>query len=124
MSKRKIVEKGLNKFVSSQLPTVEILRKLGAKVRVVHNRRVSYVENLDGYNLNVAGILPLYHIRNMKLQHALVSTGGNTSIEIDFPNGEIVKGVAECSNKDNFNRTRGIKVAIAHALFADYQIES
>lgn len=73
------------------MTTIESLRKSGMKVRVMHSR-------INGQD-NV--ILP---------------KGGCTVIEITDQNGKTVRGTAECSRKDNFNRKMGNTIALGRAL--------
>ena len=46
----------------------------------------------------------------------LEARGGRTEVELIDPNGKSFKGVAYCSDKDNYNNATGIQVAIGHAL--------
>lgn len=124
MPQVKSVEIESNKFLSSSLPTVDQLKQLGCYVSIVHNRRIRFVGQEENLSCLIEGILPIFDIREQKLQHGIVATGGNTEVEIKFPKGTVVRGIAECSKKEHFNRALGIKVAIAHALFRNQPTET
>lgn len=77
--------------------TVHKLRKAGFKVQVRHFR--CYDDDIN---------TPL-------------SKGGSTEVLITYPPQEgigtcSVVGIAECSPKDNFDRKRGVRIALGRAL--------
>lgn len=72
--------------------TIQEYRKMGYKIRVMHGR----INGRDGQ------ILP---------------KGGVTVIEVTTPDGKTtVKGMAECSIKDSWNRKMGNKIALGRAM--------
>lgn len=79
--------------------TVHELRKQGYKVRVQHNRCEGYAE--------VTG------------KPALLSKGGTTVVTVETP-GEFpldrAVGTAACHPNENFNRKRGVRIALGRAL--------
>lgn len=99
------VEKGKN------MKNVQQLRQEGFKVRICHERYY-----YDPFN-QWADLLPrheveveLYDVMNPEPK------GGRTIVELTDPTGKTVKGIAECSEKDNYQRKLGVKIAIARAL--------
>lgn len=77
--------------------TVQELRNKGYKVRVLHHRYC------DGY----------YTRRG----HGADAKGGATQIIIDSPTGENYQGLAICSEKDNYNKKLGVKIALGRCGF-------
>lgn len=79
--------------------TVHELRKQGYKVQVRHNR--------------------CYEEPNQFGKAVLSSKGGATEVLVttpgEFPMTSVV-GVAECSPQDNFDRKRGVRIALGRAL--------
>lgn len=76
---------------NSNQPTIAELRRSGHKVRVIHKD----IENDDPY---------------AEIAHTL------TSIDILDPQGNEWHGEARCSNKDQYNRKLGNKIALHRAL--------
>lgn len=76
----------------------------GATVKVRHFRRV-------GDNPN---FLTMYDIRESGLTPS--PQGGRTEVSIEMPDGSSVSGVAECSDRDNYNRNIGRLIATGRAL--------
>ena len=76
------------------ISTVDDLRHLGYKVRVMHFRE------RDQYG----------HYK---------TKGGKTIVTITDNNGHTSQGTARCSNSDGFNKKLGVKIAIGRALFSE-----
>ena len=81
--------------------TVHDLRKRGFKVRVWHDR--------------------CYREKGMFGGLTLQSKGGATEVLVTLPDEVGVRtasavGIAECSPKDNFDRKRGVRIALGRAL--------
>lgn len=70
--------------------TVESLRGMGWKVRVLHHRKYT----LNGIN----------------------ARGGKTVVEITLPDGREVVGSSRCSRRENFDKRLGVRVALGRAL--------
>lgn len=73
------------------ISTVDDLRDLGYKVRVMHFRER---DNNGCY----------------------LTKGGRTVVTITDNDGHTSQGVARCSDKDGFNKKLGVKIAIGRAL--------
>jgi hypothetical protein len=111
-----------------KVPTVHELRKKGYKVRVTHVRQFFRFNPQTGerkrffaafqsskfykkFNLKPASE------QEMKDEFFLDSKGGETIIEIAFPQGnELGKGVSICSEQDSYVKKIGIRKATALAL--------
>lgn len=78
--------------------TVQELRNLGYKVRVLHFRERFFKPRMDtsinGYES---------------------PKGGHTRVIIDSPNGNHYEGTAICSKRDNYNKKLGVKIAIGRS---------
>ncbi len=71
--------------------TIDELRSMGFKVRVMHQRKVD--------------------------QWGLVKPrGGQTTVELVTPDGTVLVGKAKCSKKDGFNKRLGVSIALGRAL--------
>ena len=88
---------------------IKELRQAGYKVRVNHFR----------YH-GVTGCLhPAHFFRESAhpMSRCWISPkGGLTEVEIRTPDGKELKGKAECSRKDTFNRKLGLTIAVNRAL--------
>lgn len=78
--------------------TVQELRNLGYKVRVLHIRERIFKRRMDTSQ---------YGSESAK--------GGITHVIIDSPNGDHYEGVARCNKKDNYNKKLGVKIAIGRS---------
>lgn len=96
----------------NQIPTVEELRKSGAKVRI--NRLRLYQHN-GSYQLFTRKHAQLME-QHFQFDAQPLATGGVTFVEIKKPDGEEVSGFSECMIGDNFVKNNGVKLAIARAL--------
>ena len=72
---------------------VQELRNAGYKVRVLHFRR----ETFNGFR----------------------PKGGLTHVIIDSPEGEHFEGIAKCSDKDNYNKKLGVRIALGRSGIYD-----
>ncbi len=88
----------------STTPSVKDLRAAGNKVRVYHYRRCRGDNNL----------IPRKDFEKGDVN--MDTKGGKTTVEIACPNGQTLVGEALCSKNDNFNRKRGLYIAVARAL--------
>jgi hypothetical protein len=90
---------------------VEKLRKSGNRVRVTHYR--DFVE-LDGNRRPVIVNKARHEVPDGFMKYALPH-GGFTVVEIEKPNGRVIRGIGTCSVKDNFCKREGVKAAIRNA---------
>ncbi len=74
---------------------VQQLKKLGYQVKVIHNRRMELDEETYDYT-----VLP---------------RGGATHVAL-IKDGKSYAGIAVCSDKDNYCKSTGRKVALARAM--------
>jgi len=95
------------------------LRRRGYTVRVQHLRRAS-----DG------GLYAKWELDELKKMFpyggeaglyakrvSLLPTGGKTVVRLEGPGGNYGStGVADCSEKDNFNKKLGLRIALARAV--------
>lgn len=107
--------------IMNQNPTthsVYSFRKQGVKVRVTHRRLHRFftgnkiVEKLLGKH-EVAG----YNKKNWQFL-GYNSHGGETQVDLTFPDGSNFTGLAQCLETEPFVRTYGIDKAIGRALSA------
>jgi hypothetical protein len=105
-----------------QKMTVEDLRKDGYKVRVIHSRyyhRKVYYDDvpellnkreLESFNENISE--PFDYL----VCEDILARGGRAVVDITCPDGTELQGVSECSVDENYNRKKGITIAIGRAL--------
>lgn len=84
--------------------SVHLLRKNGFKIRVRHTRLMEW--ELSNPNL------PKQFFPVLRLS----ARGGSTTVEVTTPRGQTTKAEARCSNKENFNRKRGLYLALDRAV--------
>lgn len=85
---------------------IEALRQLGAQVRVRHYRKVMDTTGVT-YNLP----------RHEALKHyTVLPHGGGTLVEVDHPTGRRYSVRARCSDRDNFQYSTGVTVALGRLL--------
>lgn len=97
--------------------TVQSLRKSGAKVRVCHSRRFVPVTKLPDINFILDKDAkkrdgPRQVVQSEKITYNLAATGGRTAIEVDLSNGNFYKADALTSNKDYYNKRRGLVICL------------
>ena len=85
--------------------TVQDLRNIGFKVRVLHNRLY------NGYHKwQVGSSRDRASFSGIPIEPD--SKGGSTEVVIDSPDGKHYQGVAICSKKENYNKKLGVKIAL------------
>jgi hypothetical protein len=84
--------------------TVQQLRNMGYKVKVLHNRLY------NGYHAWQVG--SRIHIDGITEPD---SKGGSTHVIIDSPTGEHFQGLAICSKKENYNKKMGVRIALGRS---------
>lgn len=88
------------------------LKSEGYKVKVVHLRRVfSGRENTIGELKTRNQIL-----NDFGTMDVAFLTGGETRVYIKSPDGKESSAVSRCSDKDSFNRKRGLEIALGRAF--------
>jgi hypothetical protein len=81
--------------------TIQQLRNSGYKVKVLHNRL--YKGKFKWQRVSsVVGSGPIDPD----------TKGGSTHIIVDSPYGSHYEGLAFCSNKDNYNKKLGVRIAL------------
>lgn len=117
--------------MKTKIPTVYELRKRGFKVRVTHVRKFYRFDPRSGKKTEF--FAPFQSSKTKKRdkelhpesdvllknteEFFLSGKGGETIIEIaSSDHKELGKGVAECSEKDSYVKSFGVKKAIALAL--------
>ena len=83
--------------------TVKSLRQKGYKVKCFHTRNIPDLLSEGNTNYN-------YELFDAK--------GGKTEVQLIDPNGIKASGEAKCSNKENYCRKTGVKIALGRALKA------
>jgi hypothetical protein len=89
---QKILEKETN------IKSIKELRQTGYKVRVMHERDTIKVQTISGFR-------SFYNAR-----------GGSTTIQITTPEGITIEGKSRCSEKENFCRKTGNRIAMERAF--------
>jgi hypothetical protein len=85
------------------------LKTEGYKVKAVHLRRV-----FNGINYR---LLTRYQILDdYGTMDLALLTGGETRVYIKSPDGRESQAIAKCSEKDNFNKKLGLKIALNRAF--------
>lgn len=92
------------------------LEKAGIRVRIRHNRYFSKLPAFsDTYQEPELMARSAYHVRD---DIAMLQNGGETVVNLIFPDGREHHGSALCSRHDTFNRHKGIELALKRALYA------
>ncbi len=85
--------------------TIDHLKRDGWDVDVIHDRKFSFVQKLNG------------------VQQVIHSRGGRTTVILT--NGHYnVAGVAICSDEDNYCKKLGVKVGLARAMVQIPELQS
>ena len=96
--------------MKSDFRTLQQLRDAGFKVYVNHHRRTQYGESI--WEDTIRGIREAE-----KAGLPILPTGGKTIVTIKDGAGDFVTaGVAECSDRDPYNKTIGLQIALGRAL--------
>lgn len=97
--------------------TVKSLRQSAALVRVTHLRRVAVsrkaVQNLlkPQYQHIAKGNFNLPDL-NIAIPRVILNRGGETSLTIDLKNGNHYQVNTICSNKEIYNKKRGLNICL------------
>jgi len=103
------------------LPTVYELRKQGWKVKVGHHRNLYVYNPMTGKKTGKYNVL-LSTWKEENNGMFLASNGGKTIVSIKVPNvdSEFV-GEVYCSESEKYNKSIGLKKALARALASYYK---
>ncbi len=89
-------------------PSIEELRKNKYKVSVSHRRPYLFKDgSVDVVHHNIAEIAGYIKVDNK---------GGVTVVNITTPTGQELKGIAYCSKKEQFNKRKGVMMAVGRAF--------
>jgi len=88
--------------------TVHQLRKEGYKVSVNHRRR--YFDTINKRWVYLTGYE--YSLLNNQYLNGPSAVGGYTYISVTDPNGNESTAESRCSNKENFCKKAGVKIAL------------
>lgn len=94
---------------TDSVPSIVDLRRLGYKVRVSHFRNVL---NFTGRPF-VERVTKLSKAAGNYKDFPILEHGGRTEIELTNREGVTFHALAECSNKDQFNRRLGNHICLA-----------
>lgn len=97
------------------MSTVEQLRKNGYKVRVSHYR---WLDMGSYQGINGAALMSRREAEADNITWNPDVKGGETIVEVTSPEGLTVRAIAECSEKDTFNRKMGLRIALGRALIS------
>jgi hypothetical protein len=112
--------------------SVQSLRAAGYKVRVCHKRHFSIFAEKDDVKVKI-DVTPAMSFRELDdglptlnalcmpysikpISFSVEPRGGLTLIEITTPDGTDLKGEALCSKRDNYDKKKGVKIALGRAL--------
>lgn len=92
---------------------VQELRKNGWKIRIAHLR---ITEGYKGYvsRRDFEDGVPYPDCKSWA--GAVSPRGGKTLVTVTSPEGQTVEISAQCNEKDNYNRRRGVQIALGRAL--------
>lgn len=105
----------------NSLPTIHGLRKSLNRVRISHFRRVvalpkSLNESVNlptGLLESIAKVERVTKIGKRNREYSYISPkGGSTIVEFTNASGKTFTATANCSNRDAFNRLRGINICL------------
>lgn len=91
--------------------TVKSLREEGFSVRVHHIRKYINDPNDDSQEYDTD-----WNQQGYKHKQILLARGGSTDVAVTTPTGENVRAIAYCSDKDGYNKKRGVMIALGRAL--------
>lgn len=90
------------------MQTVHSLRSQGFKIRVNHYR-------FDKTTPNV--LRPRFSFKKQDIDKSEIEEkGGKTIITVTSPDGRTVEAISKCSLLDNFNRKKGVAIALGRAM--------
>ena len=91
-------------------PTVQQLRAEGWRVGVRHWRWSHDGAHLAPYTRDLERRDPIFIAELPSVR------GGATYVTLTSPTGEVLEGLARCSIRDNYDKRRGVQIAIGRAL--------
>jgi hypothetical protein len=81
----------------------------GMKVRITHYRYVRH----GGFG---AKLVKVTKMNRNEFGGTIQTKGGLTIVAVELPNGNVVRGVANCSPQDNYNKRVGREIAFGRLL--------
>lgn len=92
----------------------DTIKKNGYKVYVTYNRRIkgTFLTE-DGFKATIDDVVPLHELRAKNMQHLIFARGGSIKATVAKGNEVVAETVVNCSDKDNFNKARGLVSAYA-----------
>lgn len=94
---------------NDSVPSICDLRRAGYKVRVSHFRNIPVGQLFDSVSLMRVTKID----KKKRMFENILEHGGETQIEITNRDGKTFNAVAQCSNKDAFNRKLGNHICLA-----------
>lgn len=98
--------------------TIKSLRADGHKVRVSHNRRVvpdlrNYTQKVEYVHIGKGKFSEVSSKQiNITVPTRVLGRGGETVVEVDTTDGKNFKVNALCSNKEAYNKKRGVAICL------------
>lgn len=83
------------------------VKALGNKVEIVHLRNA---------HPSCPEVGPFRRFELEAMHCRPYNLGGITEVYVTTPTGQVLRGVARCSNRDNFNKKLGVQIALGRAM--------
>lgn len=110
--------------------TVKDVLALGNQVKIVHLRPVQtgfrYRDPATNqlsepyWHSEAQSDIGIYSRKEMFAKYGKYAVpankGGQTLVKVTTPTGQVLVGIAACSDKDNFNKKLGVNIALGRAL--------
>lgn len=99
---------------------IHALRQQGYKVQIQHKRRFKM---LDGYLTRGEYESSPFksEMFNSHYKDVVNAKGGMTVVKLTTPDNTELVGTAKCSDKDNYNRKLGLRMALGRAMKSSHQ---
>lgn len=96
-------------------PTIPELREKGFKIKSTHFRLTNRGGPFSRRRIDEENVTPEGGQRLTRRNHEIEPCGGRVEIILDGPDGFSSVGIAECNDKDNFNKKIGSAMALGRA---------